>query len=65
MSLCCVVERLMGKENEATAMEIDGPKFINSDKINPRYSINGYSLSTGILVFQFFSPVFDKNKNIN
>ncbi|KAG6746238.1 hypothetical protein POTOM_050769 [Populus tomentosa] len=30
----------MGKENEATAMEVDGPKSNNPDQINPRYSIN-------------------------
>ncbi|KAJ4838393.1 hypothetical protein Tsubulata_017421, partial [Turnera subulata] len=30
----------MGKENEAAAMEIDGPKSNSSDQINPRYSIN-------------------------
>ncbi|KAJ6410511.1 hypothetical protein OIU84_007288 [Salix udensis] len=30
----------MAKENEAIAMEVDGPKSSNSDPINPRFSIN-------------------------
>ncbi|CAN1297763.1 Signal recognition particle subunit SRP68 [Linum perenne] len=31
----------MGKESEATAMEVDGSKSNDSDQTNPRYSING------------------------
>ncbi|CAN0915913.1 Signal recognition particle subunit SRP68 [Linum grandiflorum] len=30
----------MGKDSEATAMELDGSKSNDSDQINPRYSIN-------------------------
>jgi hypothetical protein len=31
----------MGKENQASAMEIDDPKNNSSDQISPKFSING------------------------
>ncbi|CAN1138253.1 Signal recognition particle subunit SRP68 [Linum perenne] len=45
----------MGKDSEATAMEVDGLKSNDSDQTNPKYSINGN------FMFSFTAPKISTN----
>ena len=52
--MCCQWRLEMGKESQASAMEIEDPKLNTSDQTTPKFSING---SCSDLFFCCFSAV--------